>query len=219
MSDPSDAASTPVKKSRSGCKILLLLLLLVGIGLGGLWWWHNRAITPVELSADETAVIEKKLEAIHPDLADSRPELGPGGSDVELDSPPTYEKGKSEITITERELNGLLHQQTKLGESVSFELVDGAVHARVAADLDQDVPIIGGKNLKARARFFAQTRDGVPELILDDLTVWGISVPNDWLGGLKGKNLLDEIFGDGPQLSGVKSIEIQRGRLTIKLKE
>ncbi len=152
-------------------------------------------------------------------LADSRPELGPAGSEVEIDSPPTYEKGKREISITERELNGLLNQHTKLGESVSLELATGAVFARVAADLDPDMPIIGGKNLKARARFFAQTRDGVPELVLDDLTIWGISMPNDWLGGLKGKNLLGEIFGDGPQLSGIESLEIERGHLTIKLKE
>ena len=31
--------------------------------------------------------------------------------------------------------------------------------------------------------------------MLDDLTVWGISLPNDWLGGLKGQDLLGQTVG------------------------
>lgn len=214
---------TDPTRSRSGCKILLLAVAIIALVLGGLWWWHNRAIRPVELSPDEKTVLDQKLEAIFPESVDATAGDRPRGNDAEIESgtgpAPTYEKGKREFVITERELNGLLNEHTKLGQSVHFELVDGAVHARVAADLDPDVPIVGGKNLKARARFFVETRDGVPELVLDDLTVWGVSLPNDWLGGLKGKNVLAEIFGEGPQLSGIERLEVERGRLVIKLKE
>jgi hypothetical protein len=214
--DDSQTTTSPAKK-RSGCKIFLIIFALLVLALGVLWWWHNRAIKPVELSTDEKVVLEKKLEAIGPD-PNSPPDTGaPGAS--ELDTTPTYEKGKKEFEITERELNGLLNAHTKLGEQLRFELVPGAVHARIATDLDQDLPIVGGKKLKARARFFIKTRDGVPELVLDDLTIWGISVPNDWLGGLKGQNLLGQVFGDGPQLSGIEKLEVERGRLLIKLKE
>ena len=228
MSDPLATSPQAVnravpKRSRSGCKILLLTLAALALVLGGFWWWHNRAIRPVELSPDEKAALDQKLEAIFPESADATAGDRRRGNDAEIESDtgpaPSYERGKREFVITERELNGLLNEHTKLGQSVHFELVDGAVHARVAADLDPDVPIVGGKNLKARARFFVETRDGSPELVLDDLTVWGVSLPNDWLGGLKGKNALAEIFGEGPQLSGIERLEVERGRLIIKLKE
>ena len=228
MSDPiatsPQAGNSAVpRRSRSGCKILLLIFAVVVLVLGGLWWWHNRAIRPVALSPDEKTVLDQKLEAIFPESVDATGGDRPRGNDAEIESgtgpAPTYEKGKREFVITERELNGLLNEHTKLGQSVHFELADGAVHARVATDLDPDVPIVGGKNLKARAGFFIETRDGVPELVLDDLTVWGVSLPNDWLGGLKGKNVLAEVFGDGPQLSGIERLEVERGRLIIKLKE
>jgi hypothetical protein len=212
-------ASPPATRGgrRSRWKIVLTVLALLALVLGALWWWHNRAIKPVTLSSDEKVVLDGKLQAIGPDPGSQRDtgELSAG----ELDPGPAYEKGKKEFEITERELNGLLNEHTKLGESLRFELVPGAVHARIATDLDPDLPIVGGKRLKARARFLIETRDGVPELVLDDLTVWGISVPNDWLGGLKGQNLLGEVLGKGPQLSGIEKFEVERGRLLIKLKE
>ena len=199
---------------------MLLFLVVVFVAL---WWWNNRAIKPVELSLDEKTTLERKLTAINPEFID-RGE-GPMGSEfdveTEIDPAPTYEKGEKEFEITERELNGMVNEYTELGDQVKFELVDGAVHARIATDLDEDLPIVGGRNLKARARFFIETLDGVPRLVLDDLTVWGISVPNDWLGGLKGQNLLGEVLGDGGKtsLAGIESLEVERGKLVIRLAE
>ena len=78
-------------------------------------------------------------------------------------------------------------------------------------------PIVGGKRLKARARFLVGDIPGKPALVLDDLTVWGISLPNDWLGGLKGQDLLGEALGGG--IGGVEEFKVERGRLVIRLAE
>ena len=170
------------------------------LGLVALWWWHNRPIKAVQLNTEEKAALEEKLDPAQPGEAE-------------------YQPGGKEIVITERELNGLLNEHTDLGDRVSFQLVPGAVHARVVTDLDPDVPVVGGRKLKARARFLVETRDGVPELILDDLTVWSLSLPNDWLGGLKGQNLLGKLLGDAPVLSGLAGLEVERGRLVLTLKD
>ncbi|MFT5412929.1 MAG: hypothetical protein ACI9NC_005681 [Verrucomicrobiales bacterium] len=207
------------KAKRSWWKIILVILLLLAILVAGLWWWYNRAIQPINLGADEKAILDKKLEAISPGFGHADTNTAASSSELDAsETAPAYEKGKKEFEITERELNGLLNEHTKFGDQLSFELVPGAVHARIATDLEEGMPLVGGKKLKARARFFIETRDGIPELILDDLTVWGISLPNDWLGGMKGQNLLGEVFGSGEtSLAGIESLVIERGRLIIRL--
>ena len=102
----------------------------------------------------------------------------------------------------------------------SFELATNAIHARVEADLGPDLPFIGGKHLKARARFLVSDEPGHASFILDDLTVWGISLPNDWLAGLKGKDLLSKILGGkNGKVAGVEKFKIETGRLVIRLGE
>jgi hypothetical protein len=194
--------TSPAARKKSCLIKGLVVLAIVALVFGGLWWWHNRPIRPVELSAEEKVVVAEKVEAI------------------QKPAEPVYEKGGKEIVLTERELNGLLHENTTLGDSVCFELATNAVHARVETDLDPDLPVVGGKRLKARARFLVSDEPGKVALILEDLTVWGISLPNDWLGGLKGHDLLGEAIGaKGGKIPGVEEFKVEPGKLTIRLKE
>jgi hypothetical protein len=66
-----------------------------------------------------------------------------------------------------------------------------------------------------------KTAAGVPSLVLEDLTVWGVSLPNDWLAQLKGKDLLGEILGGGKggQVAGIEEMSVDPGKLRIRLKE
>jgi hypothetical protein len=201
----SEAPSAPAPR-KSSCLIkLLVVLVAAGFLLGCLWWWYNRPIHPVTLDATERAEVERKISVFQ----ETKP------------AEPTYEKGSKEIILTERELNGLLNANTDLGKSLQFELGTDAIHARFETDLPPDLPVAGGKRLKARARFLAHQDISGAGIRLDDVTVWGISLPNEWLGGLKGKNLLGEVLTDGRQTSlpGVEKFEIQPGRLVIRLKE
>jgi hypothetical protein len=156
----------------------------------------------VELSAKEKQVVEAKVEAI------------------QKPAEPKYEKGGKEIILTERELNGLLNENTTLGKSVSFELATNAIHARVEADLDPDLPLVGGKRAKVGACFLVSEGRGKAAFVLDDVSVWGISLPNDWLGGLKGRDLLGEtIGGKNGRIAGVEEFKVETGKLVIRLKE
>jgi hypothetical protein len=186
---------------RKSCLVRgLLVLTIVLLVAAGFWWWHNRPIKPVVLTPEEKQVVERKIEAIQ------KPE------------DPKYEKGSKEIILTERELNGLLNQNTDLGRSLKFELASNAIHARLEMDLDKDLPLVGGKRLKARSRFVVGETSGHPMLTLDDVTVWGISLPTDWLGGIKGQDLLGNALGGG-RISGVEEFRVETGRLIIRLAE
>lgn len=210
---PTGPAAPAKKSGGKSCLLIGLIVLLLGvIAAGGVLWWLNRPIKPVVLSEPEMEVVEAKVEAIQSGKA-------PEEIRVDLDEP-VYEKGSKEIVLTERELNGLLNKNTTLGDSLRFELATNAVHARLEMDLDEDLPVVGGKRLKAKARFFVKTGDGPPELSLDDVTVWGVSLPNEWLGNLKGKNFFGEILGTGEGgIPGVEEFVVERGRLRIRLKE
>lgn len=196
-------SENPAPAKRNSCLLKGLMILgILLLALGGFWWWHNRPITPVVLTPGEKKIVAEKVEAIQ----------APGE--------PKYEKGSREIVLTERELNGLLHENTALGKTVSLELATQAIHARIETDLDPNLPLLGGKHLKARARFLVGRDPGKAALALDDVTVWGISLPNDWLGGMKGRDLLGEALGGRRGgLAGVEEIRIEPGRLTIRLKE
>jgi hypothetical protein len=192
----------PVGKGLSRTAWLLIVLAALLMVVGVLWYGYHRPIRPVVLTGPEKAVVEAKVEAIQ------KPDE------------PVYEKGSKEIIFTERELNGLLNQNTTLGDSVRFELATGAVHARIETDLDPDLPLVGGKRLKARARFLVGQEPGSARLVLDDLTIWGISLPNDWLGGLKGHNLLAEALGaQNGGIAGVEEFRVESGKLVIRLAE
>ncbi|MES2477088.1 MAG: hypothetical protein V4640_14985 [Verrucomicrobiota bacterium] len=196
-------ALPPATDGGKSCLIKGLVgLLILALVLGGVWWWYNRPIQPVTLSVAEKQAVEAKVEAMQ-----KPPE-------------PTYEKGSKNIVLTERELNGLLNENTTLGKTVKFELGTGVILARVETDLDPDLPVVGGRRLKARARILAGGNAGKPSLIIDDLTVWGISLPNDWLAGLKGRDLLGEIIG-GPngKVAGIEEFRIEPGQVTIRLAE
>jgi hypothetical protein len=198
---------SPTVPARRSHKLLIVMGILAAIALilGGLWWWHNRPIQPVQLTVQEKAAVEAKMEAI------------------QKPAEPKYEKGGKEITLTERELNGLLNENTPLGKTVSLELATNAIHARVETDLDKDLPIIGGRHFKAKARFLVSDKPGQASFILDDVTVWGISLPNDWLAGLKGHDLLGEVLGggkgNGGKFPGVQEFKVEAGKLIIRLAE
>lgn len=192
-----------MENKKSSClPVAIILILLLVAGVAGAYFWYNRPIKPVELSKQEVATVEAKI------------------GDLEADpGEPEYVPGSKEIVLTERELNGLINQNTQLGGKLKLTLGTGEIHARIETDMEEGLPVVGGKKLKAKARFIVKSGNGRPSLVLDDLTVWGASLPNDWLGGMKGKDLLGEIFGSGGGLRGIEELRIERGRLVIRLAE
>ncbi len=182
-----DSPKLPTRRSRRPLLIALILFLTIGLAAGGtLWWWQNRKIEPVLLTQTEKVELEERM----------------------------YEKGKKSFVLTEREINGLIHANTNLGEDVKVELASGAIHLRVKTKLDPDVPVLGGKTVKAKARLIASNEEG---LVIDDITVYGVSLPNAWVGNLKGVSLFSALEDQLP--AGVKSIEVRNGEMQVELEE
>lgn len=178
------------------------------IGAGAYWWWINRDIDPTVLTPTELQTAEEKL-AMAQGVEAGRPE-------------PEYVAGEKTVALSEHEINGLINHHTQLGETLKIELASDAIHARIQTVLDPDFPLMGGKTVTGRARVLAKMVDGHPSLVVDDITLFGVSLPNAWLADLKGRNLLadiDENLGDSGLAQGIKNLSVKNGKLVLELNE
>lgn len=220
---PSPVGAPPPKRRAwlLACGLLLGLLVVIVATVAITIWYIQRPIKPVVLSAAEKAVVEEKLQRVGAAPADaSRPLLPEGGINLpEPDRP--YEPGSKVLRLTERELNGLLNANTDLGKTVRLEFGRNAINAYMAAPIPEDVPLVGGTMFRARGRFRVSLTEGAaPYAILEDVTVFGLSLPKAWMGGLKGENLLADMLGqrsNGPVLQGIKSLRVEPGALVLEV--
>lgn len=220
-----DPAGTPIPKRRPwllyGCGLVLGLVLLVCATVAITVWYIQRPIKPVVLSAAETAAVETKLQNFSEPTGEVKRTLIPEAEKTQTETDRPYVPGSKVLRLTERELNGLLNANTDLGNTVRLEFGRDAINAYVAAPIPEDVPILGGKMFRARGRFrVAVTNGAAPYLILEDVTVFGLSLPQAWLGGLKGQNLLADAMGErngAPVLKGIKSLRVEPGALVMEV--
>jgi hypothetical protein len=198
---------------------LLAFLLIIVATTAFTIWWIQRPIKPVVLSAQEKKVVETKLEQ-----ARSAPVPRDQGLVVVTNSgfaPSRYAPGGKELRLTEREINGLLNDKTDLGDRVRIELDADAINAYIAVPIPKDFPIGGGRMFRARGRFrLALSNEQAPVAMLEDVTVFGLSLPKAWLGGIKGKNLLADVVGDRNGAStwkGIKNLRVVPGAIVLEV--
>lgn len=215
----SDAASV---QPRSTWKRKLLTTLCVLFGLFGLtaasaalWYHHNfhaSPFQPVALTAGEQQVLNAKMALL-------------GGQVQELEPPAPSDPAKT-IVLNEREINAWLQQQG-LGETVKFSIRNGGIAATVLAPVEEDVPILGGNTVRFQVAFNTKLDENRRfALSLADVNVGGISLPNAWLGGIKGLNLLaqnDPGMEESPFLkgfaAGIKDFQVRNGELRMVLND
>jgi len=95
--------------------------------------------------------------------------------------------------------------------------------ARLILPVDPDFPVLGGKTIKASAGVELSFRSGRPLVILRGISIWGVPIPNAWLGNLKNVDLIEK-FGHNPGFwkgfsAGIKEIKVTDGHLLIILNE
>ena len=132
-----------------------------------------------------------------------------------------YQPGGRELRLTERELNGLLNENTDLGQTVRLEFDTDAINAYLAVPIPKDFPVGGGRMFRARGRFrLSLSQDQAPVAVLEDVTVLGLSLPKEWLGGVKGKNLLADVVGQSNGAAtwkGIKSLRVVPGAILLEV--
>jgi hypothetical protein len=205
--------------------MLLTVLLSVGITVTVVYFMlFPGDFKPVTLNPQEEQVLEQKLQRL--DFSQRQTPRGsrPASSQPPLTPERYSEEGASrEISLSERELNALLANNTDLAQRLAIDLSDNLASAKLLVPLDPEFPILGGKTLKLSAGMEMRYTSGKPVIILKGVSVWGVPLPNAWLGNLKNIDLVQEFGSDRgfwqAFADGVEEIEVKEGKLRIRLKE
>lgn len=212
----------PAKKNGLPTFVIVLITIVLTLGIG--YWVFTvylfpTEFSPVELNKKEQQQLDNKLDV----LTGKKPKRSTTG--YEPLQPEAYSEAetKHEIHFNEKELNALLANNTNLAKKLAIDLSDNLASAKLLIDLDPDFPILGGKTLKITAGLELRIDQHQPRAILKGVSVWGVPLPNDWLGNLKNIDLLKEFGNSGGFWQsierGIEEIEITQGQLRVKLKE
>jgi len=208
------------------------VLLAILLTLTGVWLFKSvlfpSEFTPVILNAEEQQVLEQKLEKFdriqsQADRRAARSRPFRHNPETKLTPEAYSEEGASrEIRLSEKELNALLAKNTDLATRLAIDLSDNLASAKLLVHLDEDFPIFGGNTVKLTAGAELAFATGKPIVILKGVSIWGVPLPNAWLGGIKNVDLVQE-FGQEPGFwrafaEGVELVEVKQGHLLIKLK-
>ena len=229
--------NAPAKHRLSGLQIFLIVLTTIIVTVGVTYWVVRTYISPaefrpVELSVQEEQVLNAKLERL--DSLQARRTRGTAkmarqnaaaAANQEYLEPEAYSEAGADrsITLSERELNGLLAKNTELARKLAIDLSEDLLSAKLLVPVDEDFPILGGQVLKVRAGLELAYRDNRPTVILKGVSIMGVPVPNAWLGGMKNIDLV-EYYGTETGFwkafaDGVDNIHIADGNITMVLKE
>lgn len=217
----------------NGWQISTFVLLAVLLILSGAWLLNSVLLPsefkPVTLDASEQQVLDQKLQQFErfqsqADRRASRSRPFAQSDNHNLTPEPYSEEGASrEIRLSEKELNALLAKNTDLATRLAIDLSDNLASARLLVHLDEEFPLLGGNTVKLTAGAELAYSNGKPIVKLKGVSIWGVPIPNAWLGGIKNVDLIEE-FGQEPGFwqafaDGVDAIEVKQGNLLIRLKE
>ncbi len=209
--------------------LLVLLTILVTV-IVTVWvvrvYLFPSEFKPVTLSQQEEQVLERKLDWLgglssnRKNTAGTQPKSG-----LPALKPEAYsEKGaRREVNFSEKEVNALLAKNTDLAHKLAIDLSDDLVSAKLLIPVDPDFPVLGGKIIRARAGVELAYQNRRPVVVLKGISIMGVPLPNAWMGGIKNVDLIHE-FGEDEGFwkafaDGVDYINVEDGKLTVKLKE
>jgi len=235
------------KKGFSGKQVLLIVLVTLILAVVLTYFVLQRYVfanefKPVQLSQSESVELNHKLQSLgfQPDttVVESEPKkknkfwkFGSKNkneneqSEEQVLTPEAYKEdpSKREINFTEKELNAMLAKNTDMAKRVAIDLSNDLASAKMLIPMDPDFPLIGGKTLRVNTGLGLSFSNDKPVVILKGVSIMGVPIPNAWLGNLKNVDLVSE-FGLESGFwktfaAGVEYVNVQDGKLQIKLKE
>jgi len=203
-----------------GACVLTAFLTVMGLKL----YLFPGAFKPVTLNAKEERILEEKVARITPAEADKVAGAERKNDRPALEPMPYSEEGAiREISFTERELNALIAKNTDLAPKLAIDLSENLASARLRIPLDPDMPILGGETLKASAGLELGYADNKPIVILKGVMLWGVPIPNAWLGNLKNIDLVQEFESEqgfwNSFAQGIDMIAVENEKITVRFKE
>lgn len=221
MSTRSAPASAPVRRPLTWPAVFAVVVLGALVTALATVWAVKQFVfpdrfTPVRLNAQEAVVLEAKLQRLGADRA--------GAQARPLEPEPYSEVGaRREVVLSERELNAYIARNTDLATRLALDLSENLASAKLLVTLDPQAPVLGGRTVQLTAGLALGYAEGRPVVALKGVKLWGVPIPDAWLGGLKNVDLVEAYGGQAGFwqgfAAGVEDLKVEEGRLRIRLKE
>jgi len=200
-------------------KALIASSIILGtatLAVAGTAWFVKRnvfasAMPPVVLTSAEQSTLNNKLAVLKQSA-----EAAPAPVDPGLQS--------RTLTLSEREINAFL-EQNGIGEQIKVALNDGGATATMLLPVGENAEVGKGMTLRLSVAIGARMDANKKfTLSIKDVSVAGLSLPNAWLGYIKGLNLFENgNVTDDPAakafVDGIRDFTIKAGQLTVILNE
>lgn len=206
--------------------IVITALVTVALCISAYWLFTRYLFpshfNPVELSAAETQTLNQKLQSVSLPLIDNK-----SSSNANALTPEAYSEKNAlrEVSFSEREINAYLAHNTDLSDKLVIDLSNDLISAKWLLPLDPEFPLLGGKTLKLTAGVEVAYRDEKPVIKLRGVSLWGVPLPDAWLGYMKNVDLIKEFGGPNNDgfwkrfADGIEYIDVAEGDLLITLKK
>ena len=238
-----DGHNPAPQKKGNGCLVALgitgAIVLVLGIaGYFGYRYYFEAKINPVTLTAEEQAVLEAKLEQIETandgaalpvtdatlvELNQPR-EIKPELTAEQLEAQRLADaRARRTVVITERELNGMLNHNTDLGKAFKVGFKNGYIDIQTVIPVEEEVPMFGGKTIRVSVDLaMEKLDDGSLGFAVKSVNVGGVPLPDSWLGGIKGDNLIEQFKEEKffqVLAGGIEDMQIVSGQMAVVLAE
>lgn len=203
--------------------VLLLTVLLVAAGLRIYYLMQAERETAVMLSPAERETLDEKLAvlqeaSVRAASETAAPEARTAPGRETAPAPEVYDEDPERryLRFTERELNAAIARDPALAGRAAVRLSPERVSTSFVVDVPEDLPMLGGRRVRVQAGLQVTTEGDRVQARLLGVSVAGVPLPNAWLAGFKGRDLLE-----GSALSalgaGIESVEVGDGWVAVRL--
>lgn len=218
-----DIQPAAVQKRRFPLFLTVFLAVFLAIVLGGLfvkWVYFPASFSPVSLSSYEQKELNKKLTffGIQAEESASHDPSKPL-------KPEAYSETNAnrEVRFSEKELNSLIAKNPDLASRFAIDLSENLASAKLLIPVDPDFPILGGETVRINAGVEIAFNNNRPSIKLRGVSLWGVPLPNAWMGSLKNIDLVEQYGGEDGFwknfADGVAFVKVVDDQLVVKLNE
>lgn len=215
-------------KSRSRLKFIAILVAVAlvsaaGTGLAIRYVFFPSEFTPVTLSPKEEKKLTQKINRLNAASMRQAPRTPARDQNTTvIPEPYTEDPGSRQIVFSQREFNALIAKNTNLADKLAFDFSKDMASMKLLIPLDPDFPFLGGKTIKITAGVELGYANAKPVVKIRGMSIWGVPLPNAWMGNLKNVDLVRQ-FGDEKGFwstfaAGVEDFRVQDGELRVLLK-
>lgn len=223
LENPDQKPKSPSRLKFIAILVVVALLSAVGTALAIRYVFFPSEFTPVTLSPKEEKKLTQKINRLNA----ASPGQAPNGPAREQNAPLspepyTEDAGSRQIVFSQREFNALIAKNTDLADKLAFDFSGDMASMKLLIPLDPEFPLLGGKTLKITAGVELGYANAKPVVKIRGMSIWGVPLPNAWMGNLKNVDLVRE-FGNEEGFwstfaAGVEDFRVQDGQLLIRLK-